>query len=142
MAWDAPVSTAAAGVAAVALAVAGVLATAPAASAATYNGACGSGYQQVQSTPITGMSGSSMGRLFLTYNDSTGYKCAVTVSDVGHPVTMSAGIKRSSAGSWVEDEGKYTSYAGPVYTYARGQCVDYSGRIDGASKTLVDAYCK
>ncbi|NJQ01865.1 spore-associated protein A [Streptomyces zingiberis] len=137
-----PARTAAAGAAAVTLAAAGVLATAAPASAANYNGACGSGYTLVDSAPVRTLTGTTLGVLFLTYNTSNGYKCAVTVSNVGRPVPMAVGIKRSSAGTWVFDKGTYTSYAGPVYTYARGQCVDFDGVIDSARKRLVNTNCK
>ncbi|MET9441968.1 hypothetical protein [Streptomyces sp. NPDC006610] len=83
-----------------------------------------------------------MATLYLTYNTSNGYKCAVTVNDLGKPVPLGAGIKRSSASSWVKDEGTYTSYAGPVYTYAQGSCVDVYGSVNGVSVTRVNQYCK
>lgn len=130
------------GLAAVTLAAAGVVATSSPASAASYNGACGAGYGIATSWDITAKGGSLVGRLYLTYNTSNGYKCAVTISNLGKAVPMKAWIKRSSASTWVKDEGTYTSYAGPVYTYARGSCVDLHGYVNGASTSPGDTYCK
>lgn len=48
--------------------------TASPASAATYNGACGSGYSVLDSDNV-----GQLGTVFLTYNDSTGQNCVVTV---------------------------------------------------------------
>lgn len=99
------------------------------AAAAEYNGVCGSGYSVVNQVAV-----GDSGTTFLTYNDSNGYNCAVTVrDDPGAPVEMVVGLKRTPDGASeaVEDSGQYTTYAGPVYLHAAGTCVDWFGYIDG-----------
>jgi hypothetical protein len=96
----------------------------PAAAAATYDGACGSGYSVVNSAAI-----GSLGTIFLTYNNSNGNNCVVTVrNSPGAAINMYAGIS-ISGGTIKYDNGWYTSYAGPVYLNAAGKCVDWVGVI-------------
>ncbi|HJE60698.1 MAG TPA: spore-associated protein A [Nocardiopsis listeri] len=113
--------------------------TASPASAATYNGACGSGYSVLGSDNV-----GQLGTVFLTYNDSTGQNCVVTIrNNPGQPVTwMNAGVRLSGdPGSAVEDPGHYTTYAGPVYLQAAGKCVDWSGTISNENGGAVDSFC-
>ncbi|QKV96596.1 spore-associated protein A [Streptomyces sp. NA02950] len=121
-------------------AVAGTAALAPQASAATraaYNGACGSGYKVVNSAPI-----GSKGTVFLTYNSAKGKNCVVTVrNSAGSPVSMFAYLYAQGASESVEDSGLYRSYAGPVYTYGRGKCVDWAGGIDNQSTWTYGSNC-
>lgn len=101
--------------------------TASPASAATYNGACGSGYSVVNQDNVGGL-----GTVFLTYDNSTGQNCVVTIrNNPGQPVTwMNAAIRIAGDQSTVvEDPGHYTTYAGPVYLNAAGKCVDWAGAI-------------
>ena len=114
--------------AALGLAATGALVASPA-HAAAYNDACGSGYDGISRLEL-----GDVGTAFLTHNDSSGYKCAVTVRDTpGDPVEMVAQIKRTSDDprDAVQDAGMYTTYAGPVYVHAPGVCVDWHGFIDG-----------
>jgi len=84
-----------------------------AASAATYGGECGSGYEVVNSAPI-----GTLGTVFLTYNSATGKNCVVA--------------KRHQAGSAVEyTNDMLTFYTGPIYLAAASKCVDWMGRISG-----------
>ncbi|MEU6577748.1 spore-associated protein A [Streptomyces sp. NPDC046805] len=111
----------------VATAGAGLMASAPTASAATYNGVCGSGYVVVNSAPIA-----NVGTVYLTYNSSTGKNCVVTKRNTtGSPIYMAAYLNKvgDPESSAAIDEGNYTSYAGPVYKYARGVCVEWGGVI-------------
>ncbi|MEV6056532.1 spore-associated protein A [Streptomyces sp. NPDC052107] len=107
---------------------AGLLVTAPTASAAAaYNGVCGSGYGVVNKAPIA-----DVGMVYLTYNSKTGKNCVVTQRNTaGSPIYMVAylnvvGRPESEA---AVDEGEYRSYAGPVYKYAPGVCVEWGGVI-------------
>jgi Flp pilus assembly protein TadG len=121
---------AAAVAAAAAIAATGLTATAaPASAAATYGGECGSNYRVVNSAPI-----GSKGTVFLTYNSSNGYNCAVAKRNTaGSRVLIEVGMSLSPAGThWtVYEGGQFTSYAGPVYLSAAGRCVDWMGRISG-----------
>lgn len=84
-----------------------------------YNGVCGSGYNVVNHANI-----GNKGTVFLTYNSSNGNNCAVTVrKGTGSAIQMVVGLKRTSdsPSQAVQDEGNYTSYAGPVYRQAAGQ---------------------
>ncbi|MFI7406051.1 spore-associated protein A [Streptomyces sp. NPDC049541] len=105
-------------------------ATVAAAAGAAYNGACGSGYTVIDSTPVE-----DKGTVYVTYNKSTGKNCAVTLRNAsGAPVSMAVtlGIDAGRGAPYVVDNGFYTTYAGPVYLDARGQCVLWLGAIDGA----------
>ncbi|MEU4693828.1 spore-associated protein A [Actinoplanes sp. NPDC023714] len=102
--------------------------TAGPAQAASYNGACGSGYRVIDSMKVGGTTAGT-GTAFLTYNN--GWNCVVVVSSTpGTRDWMSAQIARSDGGDWIEDEGYYTQYAGPVYVYAADTCVDWGGTVD------------
>ncbi|WP_232835300.1 spore-associated protein A [Actinocorallia populi] len=116
------------GLAAVA-ATAGAVATAAPASAATYAGECGSGYAVVNKDAI-----GTKGTVFLTYNASTGKNCAIAKRNTaGSPVLIEVGLGANPVGShWPAFQGgQFRSYAGPVYLYAPGKCVDWMGRISG-----------
>ncbi|MFD3880359.1 spore-associated protein A [Streptomyces microflavus] len=112
---------------ALALILGGGLAMAPTASAAqvAYNGACGTGYKVIRSVPM-----STFGTGYLTYSSATGNNCVVIMNGTGTAQYMSARIVASNGGTVQEDYGYFTSYAGPVYYYAPGQCVDWGGLID------------
>ncbi|MEU8601405.1 MULTISPECIES: spore-associated protein A [Streptomyces] len=110
---------------------AGLLATAPAAGAAAngasaaYNGVCGSGYKVVNSMPI-----GTTGTVYLTYNSSTGKNCTVTIRNTtGTPTYMVAYVRNVDSGEEMYDADDYRSYAGPVYAFARGACVEWGGVI-------------
>ncbi|WP_017573925.1 hypothetical protein, partial [Nocardiopsis halotolerans] len=105
--------------AATGIAAAGLMGTAAPAFAASYNGACGSGYGVVNKIELP----DNRGTTFLTYNNSNGYNCVVTVrTNPGATTLMEAFIRTSGSSSWKKDRGDYTTYAGPVYLHAAGQC--------------------
>lgn len=109
--------------------VAGTLAAATPAYAASYGGECGSGYGVVNSAPI-----GSKGTVFLTYSSATGKNCVVAKrNSVGSAVLIEAGLGINPVGShWPAYQGDYfTSYAGPIYLSAADRCVDWMGRISG-----------
>ncbi|MEW1831431.1 spore-associated protein A [Streptomyces sp. NPDC088196] len=112
-----------------------VAATAPASAAtaatATYNGACGTGYKVIDSTPV-----GNVGKVFLTWNESTGKNCAVTIRNApGAKIYMAVelNIITDHESTPVHDTGQYTSYAGPVYMPARGYCAEWYGAIGTAT---------
>ncbi|MGW3105652.1 spore-associated protein A [Streptomyces sp. NPDC001100] len=130
------------------LALAGtVAATAPASAAtttkaaaatATYNGACGTGYKVIDSTPV-----GNVGKVFLTWNESTGKNCAVTIRNTpGAKIFMAVelNIDIDEEHNPVVDSGQYTSYAGPVYMSARGYCAIWFGVI-GTAKGGDSGHC-
>lgn len=107
----------------------GTAQAAPSAAAAAYNGGCGSGYSVIDSKNV------GDGTVYLTYNGSTGYNCVVTVSNYpGTSLYMQAALRlsRNDAvwNSSERDDGYYSYYAGPVYKYAAGSCVDWGGAVD------------
>jgi hypothetical protein len=122
-------------VAAMAAATAGLTAmvpqTASAATAkATYNGVCGSGYKVVESTPV-----GNVGTIFVTWNETAGKNCAVTVRNTsGAPVyvAVSLNVLAGHETTPARDSGQYRSYAGPVYYAARNLCVEWEGVIGSA----------
>ncbi|MBE2998825.1 spore-associated protein A [Nocardiopsis sp. HNM0947] len=109
----------------VALAAASVFAnTSPALASAPYNGVCGDGYNVVNSAAIPG------GTVYLTYNNDNGENCVVVIrEDVGAEMPMDAVLKAGSQAEWERDPGEWTTYAGPVYLEAAGECVDWGGTI-------------
>jgi len=119
------------------LALGGTLAaTAPASAATTaaYNGACGTGYRVVASTPIHSSQSATTGTTYVTFSSTAGKVCAVTVrNNPGARVFMEVTLDTwpYSSGE-ARDSGSYTSYAGPVYKDAPddGQCLTWSGSID------------
>ncbi|WP_158679368.1 spore-associated protein A [Streptomyces sp. Tu 6176] len=93
-----------------------------------YNGACGSGYKVVNWKDLQ----YRLGTVYLTYNGSTGYNCAVTIqTEQKYAGPMMVEIRRTGSSSWVRDSGDYRVYAGPVYTSATGSCVDWYGTYAG-----------
>ncbi|MEE2036769.1 spore-associated protein A [Nocardiopsis sp. CT-R113] len=124
--------------AAAALAVTGVTATASPAAAATYNGACGSGYVEVNRIEFP----DNRGTAFLTYNNSNGYNCVVTVrTNPGAATFMEAMVRRTGESTWVRDAGNFTTYAGPVYRSGAGHCMNWGGTIGTATITLPATNC-
>ncbi|GAA3745309.1 spore-associated protein A [Streptomyces tremellae] len=98
------------------------------APATAYNNACGAGYGVVNSAPV-----GSAGTVYLTYSATTKKNCVVTVrANPGSAVHMTASLGLGTHTRDVVDEGDYTTYAGPVYLSAPGQCVSWRGEIAGA----------
>jgi hypothetical protein len=128
--------TAALVMAAFALAVGTAAISSATASAANYNGVCGSSYGVVDHTDIGG------GTIWLTYSSSTGENCVVTVRDnPGAAEGMNAWVKLSSSPTWHQDPGNFTTYAGPVYVSAPHQCIDWGGGIESNSWTAFNTHC-
>ncbi|MEV2193272.1 spore-associated protein A [Streptomyces phaeochromogenes] len=91
---------------------------------AKYNGACGAGHKVIDSANME-----NLGTTFLTYNKTTGENCVVTVrTKPGAPVKMFARLS-SKTGGTATDSGQFTTYAGPVYIEAPGECVTWEGGI-------------
>ncbi|MER7194408.1 spore-associated protein [Streptomyces flaveolus] len=124
----------------VAVSVGGTTALAAPASAAasvTPGTVCGSGYKTVNSAPI-----GSRGTVYLTYNSSNGKNCVVTIRNtVGSAVDMSAYLYVPDTDQGDGDYGTYTSYAGPVYAYGKGHCVDWGGSIGSVSVQVTGSNC-
>ncbi|MER7721802.1 spore-associated protein [Streptomyces flaveolus] len=124
----------------VAVSVGGTTALAAPASAAasvTPGAVCGSGYKTVNSAPI-----GSRGTVYLTYNSSNGKNCVVTIRNtVGAAVDMFAYLYVPDTGQGDGDYGTYTSYAGPVYAYGKGHCVDWGGSIGSVSVQVTGSNC-
>ncbi|MFC9910307.1 hypothetical protein [Streptomyces sp. NPDC059862] len=76
---------------------------------------------------------SLLGTVFLTYNSSNGYNCAVAIRDTpdySAPEYMGVRLERTGdIYSAKTDGGNYTTYAGPVYVYGVGSCMDWNGVI-------------
>lgn len=109
-------------------AVAMTVATAPTASAATYNGGCGSGYGVVNSAPV-----GTVGTVFLTYNSSNGNNCVVTVrNSSGSGITICERLWSSRDSTGLCEPGM-TTWGGPVSLHAAGLCVSWRGTIGSAT---------
>ncbi|MFE2722215.1 hypothetical protein [Kitasatospora sp. NPDC059327] len=97
---------------------------------------CGSAYAFKKSWEITDSRalGTVVGFIDIYYNSGNGYNCAIargndTVVTGQHEITVA--LRQSGGGAWSQDGAgsNYTSYAGPVYAYAKGACVDFVGRL-------------
>jgi len=88
--------------------------------------ACGSGYTTTVEADFQGIPKQYYWYVLL-YNSSNGNNCAMQIkdssnTDYGKASKIGVGIK-VSGGSWQEDDGNYTKYAGPVYVHAPDACV-------------------
>ena len=109
--------------AATALAAITVSVVAPQASAATYNGACGTGYTVIDHMAV---GGTQQATTYLTYKG--GWDCVVTIANSpGTSQYLETDIELSGSGTWHEQSGNFKVYAGPVYLDAPHHCVDWGG---------------
>lgn len=117
----------------------GLIVGAGEASAATaYNGACGSGYSVIDSMKVGGTG--TEGVTYLTYNSSNGYNCAATMTNTPSDTDtdwIEAEIE-VSGGSWNTNAGWFKKYAGPVYVYGKGHCIDWGGTVSGVKATSTE----
>ncbi|MFD8396568.1 spore-associated protein [Streptomyces sp. NPDC059680] len=113
---------------------------APASAAAhtTPQQVCGKGYKTVNSAAL-----GSLSTVYLTYNSSNGKNCVATIrNEPGARVAMSAWIYVPAVlEDGDQDYGWYTSYAGPTYVYAKGQCVAWGGGIKNRSVQVTGSNC-
>jgi hypothetical protein len=123
-----------------ALAVGGTTALAAPASAApntTPQKVCGSAYKTVNSAPI-----GSRGTVYLTYNATNGKNCVVTIrSNPGTRMDMSAWVYVPDTDQGADDQGSFTSYAGPAYVYGKGHCVDWGANIGNVYVQVTGSNC-
>ncbi|WP_369274258.1 spore-associated protein [Streptomyces sp. R11] len=128
------------GAAVAALAVGSTAALAAPASAApntTPQKVCGSAYKTVNSAPV-----GSLGTVYLTYNASNGENCVVTIrKNPGTAQDMSAWIYVPDTEEFHEDNGSFTSYAGPTYVTGKGHCVDWGGHIKNVYVQVTGSNC-
>jgi hypothetical protein len=86
---------------------------------------CGSGYKVVDHHATEGAF-----YTYLLYNSSNGKNCAVTLKQKSLTTKNTTDVYLISAnGKTAEDFGSYTSYAGPIYLSAPGECVKYGGSV-------------
>ncbi|NUP29164.1 MAG: hypothetical protein HOQ44_21170 [Nocardia sp.] len=121
------------------VALAGSLAVAgPAAAASSPVAACGGGYHEIDHRDLPGA------RIHLLYNGTT--NCVVTwKNNPGTATRLLARIaKQKSNGSfadYIEDDGKYTTYAGPVKVNAAGTCISWGGATSSNSWLSGPEHC-
>ncbi|HUQ57002.1 hypothetical protein [Lentzea sp.] len=89
--------------------------------------ACGGGYHQIDSHRL-----GSVATIHLLYNGST--NCVVTWrTNPGTAIRLLAAIARQESDGgfrdYVNDDDKYTTYAGPVKVSAAGRCIDWGGGV-------------
>ncbi|NMO49795.1 spore-associated protein [Actinoplanes sp. TBRC 11911] len=87
---------------------------------------CGSGYKVVASHGIEGAL-----YTYLLYNSSNGNNCAVTLKQKNFTTkdTTDVYILSQDTHQSKEDFKPYTSYAGPIYMHAPGECVKFGGQV-------------
>ncbi|MFE7594524.1 hypothetical protein ACFU6K_34475 [Kitasatospora sp. NPDC057512] len=97
---------------------------------------CGSAYDFKRSWDINDIHyvDAVVGFIDIYYNRGNGYNCAIArgndaVVTGQHEIFVE--IRRSRDGSWIQDGvgSNYTSYAGPVYAYGKGACIDFIGGL-------------
>nr|WP_313069179.1 spore-associated protein A [Kitasatospora gansuensis] len=114
------------------------LAVPTAAHAASYNGKCGAGYNVIDSMSIT-----TLGTVYLTYNSATTQNCVVTIrNNPGTYMYMNAAVQLTGL-DWTRqyDPGQYSTFAGPVYLYASGKCIDWGGEIGSVYAQQINVHC-
>ncbi|MGC0372832.1 spore-associated protein [Streptomyces sp. SAI-229] len=98
---------------------------------------CGSGYKTVNSAAV-----GSLGTVYLTYNSANGQNCVATIrANPGTRLDMSAWIYVPDTEENAQDDGRFTSYAGPVYVHGKGHCVDWGGGIDNVYVQVFGSNC-
>ena len=102
---------------------------------------CGSGFSVIDSATLTA-SGSTVAKVYLLYNSSTGSNCATTLKTtaVGSKTTVAAYLE-VQGGSRSTDSGSFSYYAGPVRAKAAGVCVKWGGSAAGASYNSPFEHC-
>jgi hypothetical protein len=122
----------------IALAVAALAVPAGVANASTPQSICGSRYTEyLGDLSITG------GDVYLYYNASNGYYCAVNIksSHVGTATLTGVFLSKTSTSRQIEDVGNYSSFAGPVYLYAPNTCVWAGGETSTSGGWQEDLGC-
>ncbi|MFH8447770.1 spore-associated protein [Streptomyces fungicidicus] len=98
---------------------------------------CGSGYKTVNSAAV-----GSLGTVYLTYNSTNGRNCVTTIrNNPGTALDMSAWIYVPDTDAGDQDDGRFTSYAGPTYVYGKGHCVDWGGGINNVYVQVYGSNC-
>ncbi|WP_436979933.1 spore-associated protein A [Streptomyces sp. enrichment culture] len=109
-------------------------------AAAAYGGECGGGYVVIDSREIYGAV------VYLTWSETTGNNCVVTKANVtSYSRFMNAYVRQAGGDGtdpWRSDPGQWTTYAGPVYRYARNTCIDWGGAHLNESVTVRNVRCK
>lgn len=107
---------------------------------------CGSSYTFLKSWPITWRSQTG-GYIDVYY--SGGYNCVIVRTNdsvISSASEIVAGL-RKSGGTWQYDglNKNYTRYAGPLYVYAPGSCIDMFGSFEasggGGAALIEDVHC-
>lgn len=97
---------------------------------------CGSGYEVIDSSGLTG------GTVYLLYNSSNGYNCVTTLksTSLGTATAMSAFLE-PEGGSRTTDQGSFSYYAGPVKVSAPNTCVRWGGSVGSSTYTSPFEHC-
>lgn len=97
---------------------------------------CGSGYEVIDSSGLTG------GTVYLLYNSSNGYNCVTTLksTSLGTASAMSAFLE-PEGGSRTTDQGSFGYYAGPVKVSAPNTCVRWGGSVGSSTYTSPFEHC-
>ncbi|HSA52902.1 MAG TPA: spore-associated protein [Yinghuangia sp.] len=98
---------------------------------------CGADYKTVNSAPV-----GSLGTVYLTYNAANGKNCVATIrNNPGAAVEASSWVFIPDTEEYAEDNGDFTSYAGPVYATGKGHCVDWGGHIQQVHVQVTGSNC-
>jgi hypothetical protein len=86
---------------------------------------CGSGYKVIDHGAVEGAF-----YTYLLYNSSNHKNCAVTLKQKNLTTKNTTDVYILTASEkTAEDFGSYTSYAGPIYLSAPGECVKFGGEV-------------
>jgi len=98
---------------------------------------CGSGYSQIDQHAL-----GTVGAVFLMYNSSNGYNCAVTLkyASVGTASAVSTTLA-VEGGSSSTDSGSFAYYAGPLKKSAPDTCVKWGGSVGSTTWTSGWTHC-
>lgn len=106
---------------------------------------CGSGYKQVGTVPMKDKGGKKGGELKVYWSDKQKQNCAVTKAsqdthEKKHMVVRICFDRCNRDNPQAADEGRYYEYAGPVYMYAPGTCIEVKGEIAKPNGPANDPY--
>ncbi|MFF0308175.1 hypothetical protein ACFYSC_12140 [Streptosporangium sp. NPDC004379] len=120
---------------------AGLVALFPAGADAAAPNGCGGSFALLKTWPIR-YQGTEAGGIDVYYSGATGQNCVIVRPNAGYPHgtfdRIQAGLRRSGTSHWEWDgynanltssPSNYTYYAGPVYVYAKGSCIDFYGEM-------------
>ncbi|WP_030913182.1 hypothetical protein [Streptosporangium amethystogenes] len=100
---------------------------------------CG-GYRLIDTYRIP-KSGPKKGVIELYYNSGNGKNCAIARGSRVAVTNKAVTLSLTGGGQAAHEHGRFAQYAGPVYISARSKCIDITGVIGKAVRTVRGVHC-